>query len=113
MELVHRALKIDPDCSDAYNVLGCEESDPYKKRECFKKAVDPIAPTFTSPGPSNSAVVSLWNFPDHAPIFSWLFSVRESCKTLEKLICFDSAKVLSHAGMVRFFRTALLPYCSV
>jgi tetratricopeptide (TPR) repeat protein len=38
--LAHRALKIDPDCSDAYNVLGCEESDPDKKREYFKKTID-------------------------------------------------------------------------
>ncbi len=33
-----------------------------------------------------------------------------SCRTLDTLSCSASAKVLSHAGIVRFLRTDLLPY---
>lgn len=37
---------------------------------------------------------------------------KVSCKSLEKLILFFSAKVFSHAGIVRFFLTAFSPYLS-
>lgn len=39
-------------------------------------------------------------------------STRASWRTEEKLTPSFSANVLSHAGMVRFLRTALLPYLS-
>jgi tetratricopeptide (TPR) repeat protein len=38
--LVKQALEIDPDCADAYNVLGYEETDAEKRLEYFTRAVE-------------------------------------------------------------------------
>ena len=44
--------------------------------------------------------------------FACAIENKVSCKSLEKLILFFSAKVFSHAGIVRFFLTAFSPYFS-
>jgi tetratricopeptide (TPR) repeat protein len=38
--LVRKALLIDPDCCDAFNVLAWTTSDPKKEMEYYKKAID-------------------------------------------------------------------------
>jgi tetratricopeptide (TPR) repeat protein len=40
LSLIKEALKIDPDCTDAYNVLGYDEKDRGKRLEYFSKAVE-------------------------------------------------------------------------
>ncbi|MDR2109706.1 MAG: hypothetical protein LBP32_00200 [Spirochaetaceae bacterium] len=38
--LVKKALEIDPDCTDAYNILGYEEKDPEKRLGYFMRAAE-------------------------------------------------------------------------
>lgn len=52
----------------------------------------------------------LWTAP--CIYFACAIENNVSCKSLEKLILFFSAKVFSHAGIVRFFLTAFSPYFS-
>ena len=53
---------------------------------------------------------ALWTAP--YIYFACAIENNVSCKSLEKLILFFSAKVFSHAGIVRFFLTAFSPYFS-
>lgn len=39
-QLIRRALEIDPDCPDAYVLMGASERDPAKALEHYQKAVD-------------------------------------------------------------------------
>jgi tetratricopeptide (TPR) repeat protein len=40
MALARRAIKTDPECTDAWVIMGQEEEEPGKKREYYQKAVD-------------------------------------------------------------------------
>jgi hypothetical protein len=40
MALVRKALTVDPECTDAWVILGQEEEEPQKKQEYYQKAVE-------------------------------------------------------------------------